>query len=177
MRYFKAINSQRIVTLGDYSFKFEPAYRNAATGGSWGILQVEDEEAAEVLAAEARKNGVFEVTESEYVQAIQKKSSLNINLVKHNDRSQESARRAEVKKVGETSSAPSAESLDDFMAGPKEETSAETSATPSENDTQTPDKTPNVEAPEPTIAKESTSEQPATPKKQPAKKSAKRKSK
>jgi predicted N-formylglutamate amidohydrolase len=124
-KYFKAIDSRSVIEIGDYTFKFEPAYRNMATGGSYGVLVVEDAEAAAVLEKEARSHGVFVIDENEYTVALQKKSTLNINLINHGSANNQSAQRVEVKKGGQTSSAPSAESFDELMAGPKEEPAKE----------------------------------------------------
>jgi len=174
MTYFKAIDSRKVIEIGDFTYKFEPAYRNAATGGSWGILAVEDEKAGSALAKVAQQYGVYVINESEYVQALQKKSSLNINLVRHNPPAPQNVGRVEAKKAGETSSKPSAESFDDLMAGPKPD--PETSANLSQEDPVISDKT---EAPEPAPANvdsEPEAEAPAPTPKQPAKKKAAKKS-
>jgi hypothetical protein len=71
-RYFQSIVTGRPLSVGGRSFIFEPV---EPMGGSWtGVLAVEDDAAASVLAADG--GSVWEITEQKFDELKKKRSGL-----------------------------------------------------------------------------------------------------
>lgn len=122
-RYFQKADASKPIVTGQYTFTFAPSHRNMASGGSWGIIEIESGPKADALAKVARNFGAFEITESDAIKALQKKSSLNPNIVYHNQKvSQDSVGRVEAKNDGATSSV---EDFDELMGGGEPEVKTE----------------------------------------------------
>jgi hypothetical protein len=124
IRYFQVQDHKHVVKTEKYTYKFEPSHRNMLTGGAYGILGLENQDQADELARVSKEFGVLELSESDAIKTLQKKSSLNINVVKHNvNLSQDRVGRVEAKSDGETSSV---ESFDDLMGGGEPQAKSET---------------------------------------------------
>jgi len=100
-------------------------------GSVWGVIAVEDTIQAEALLAAPRHFGVSEITEDEYVASIQKKSKLDMNVVRYNGAKPAGrAAHVEVKNGGETSSDVNVESVDELLSAPTPEPTLEPTPQP-----------------------------------------------
>jgi hypothetical protein len=163
-RYFQKADASKPIVTDKYTFTFTPSHRNMASGGSWGIIELEDAAQAEALAKVARSYGAFEISEDDAIKALQKKSSLNPNRVFHTpSASQENAGRVEAKSDGVTSSV---EDFDELMGGGEPAAKPDTTTLETESEAPAQDAEitePEIEDPAPEITP--TIEPEPTPKK------------
>lgn len=115
-RYFQINNHARVVEIGEFEYKFQKLGPNHASGGFNGFLEIQNEEAAEVLAKNATKFGVWEITEAAAILEVQKKRS-SINKIEH--QSGQTRRNVKPAEAAKSEPAPSVDSVDDLMSGPE----------------------------------------------------------
>lgn len=114
-RYFRISNASKVVETDEFTFKFEKTYRFLSA--VIGTIAIEDPVQADALAEVAAANGVEELTEQDYAIALQKKSSLNINIVKHGG-AEPKPRVAHVEAKSDGGTSSDVESVDELLASP-----------------------------------------------------------
>lgn len=106
------------LTIKGVTFTFDKAYRPMGQSDWAGVIKVDDEPSADLLAKHGPKNAVTELNEEEYQNVLKKKAQGVPNKHTTNQSQVEDVGRVEGKSPTETSSV---DDIEDLLSGPKEE--------------------------------------------------------